>query len=351
MPVVVVALPALADILLALLLVVVGVLISAVIVPPLVALIRNLPAIGGQLADAIQRWSDDLQRSIQGNLDRSVQTITDTIDMITGRFQDFINTVSGFLDWSAGKLGEALGTLGTLAVFTTDAINHLTAAAVKAAADIGKALARSVAVAADLAGAIAQTIPRMIAQAVAAAQDWVRGRLDDVRKAILSVVAALEAGLLDALGQERLARRAGEATLRGDLGKGLSDLERGLEADLGRLGDVIGDAIDGLERDLSGLRDLVGPIAAGTVVGLITEVITKVTDLERDCIRPGCDFLGPQLDSLNGIGDAITLGAVTALIAAAARDPEGAARTTLEWTSGPARVAEGMIGALTGVAA
>lgn len=319
------------------------------IAKPLAMALGQIPVIGGQIADALLGAAQTVQSWAEDAFEGAVSAFQDVVDLITGMIQAWIDSVTDNLVWVVNQAVVLLRSVGSVWDYLQARVKDLTDGIAAVAKDAAKGIARAAAVAADLAGALARVIPDLIAKAIAATRDWALGKLQDAQRALQAIVAAVESAVLAKLGLERAARIAADNELADATQRWLNDLARELGADVNTLGRELGQAIDGLELDLSGLRELIGPIAAGTVVGLITKVATDVTTMYRECVQPGCNYLGPQLDSLNGIGNAVTLGAVVAWIAHAAQHPQAAAGDTLGQWDGAIREALGVFSAATGV--
>lgn len=318
---------------------------------PLANLLGGIPVVGGAIADALISGAQIIQKSAEDALASAFGGLTDVIDLASGMIQAWIDNATDGIVWAVNNAVLLLRSVGSVWDYLQARVADLTDAIAAVVKDAAKALDRAVAVAADLARALAKAIPDLIAKAVAATRDWAVGRLSDLQKALQAVVAAVEAGVLAKLGLERAARVAGDAAVADATQRWLDDLARELGADVDTLRRQVGQAIDGLDIDIGDLWKVIGAVGTGTIVGMITKVATDVTTMYRQCVQPGCDYLGPQLDSLNGIGSAVTLGAVVAWIAHAAQHPQAAAGETLDVWGGALDEALSIFGAATGVRA
>ena len=318
------------------------------IAQPLARALGGLPVIGQDIANALIGAAQGIERWAQDFFDNSVSAIVDLIDAASGYVQYWIDQASDLLEYAAERVNVLLGVAASLQQQLQDRIGEVRDAIAGVVKDAAKALDKAVAVAGDLARAVAKVIPDLISKAVATALDWVRGRIDDVRRAILATVAAVETALLGKVSVEQAARVAADGRLRDDTQDWLDELERQLGGDISTLGRKVGTAIDGLDLDIGDLWKAIGVVGSIPLATLLTQVITQVTTLERECIRPGCDYLGPQLDILNAVQSAATLGALLAWLEHATHHPEAAASETvsgLDAILGPVRdLAGGLFG-------
>ena len=319
------------------------------IAKPLAALLANIPVVGGAIADALISGAQAIQKSAEDALASAFGGLTDVIDLASGMVQAWVDEATDGLAWAVNTAATLVSSVGSVWDYVQARVKDLRDAIAAVVKDAAKALDRIAALAADLAGALARTIPDLIARAVAATRDWALGRLSDLQKALQAVVAAVEAGVLARLGLERAARIAADTAAADATQRWLDDLARELGADVDTLRRQVGQAIDGLDIDIGDLWRVIGAVGTGTIVGMITKVATDVTTMYRQCVQPGCDYLGPQLDSLNGIGSAVTLGAVVAWLAHAAQHPQAAAGQTLDVWGGAMDEALSIFGAATGV--
>lgn len=319
------------------------------IAKPLANLLGNIPVVGGAIADALLQGAQAIQKSAEDALASAFGGLTDVIDLASGMVQAWIDGATENIVWAVNSAATLLRSVGSVWDYLQARVKDLTDAIADVARDAAKGLTRAAAVAADLAGALARAIPDLIAKAVAATREWALGRLADLQKALQAIVAAVEAGVLAKLGLERAARIAADTAAADATQRWLNDLARELGADVNTLERQLGQAIDGLDIDIGDIWKVIGNVGTGTIVGMITRVATDVTTMYRECVQPGCDFLGPQLDSLNGIGSAVTLGAVVAWVAHAAQHPQAAAGETLGMWDGAMREALSIFGSATGV--
>ena len=318
------------------------------IAQPLARALANLPVIGQDIANALIGAAQGVERWAQDFFDNSVTAINDLIDAASGYVQYWIEQATDLLEYAAERVNVLLGVAASLQQQLQDRVGDLRDAIAAVVKDAAKALDRAIAVAADLARTVAKVVPDLIAKAVATVRDWVVGRLEDLRRAILATVAAVETALLGKVSVEQAARVAADGRIRDDTQDWLDELARQLGSDVATLGRQIGTAIDGLDLDIGDLWKAIGVVGSIPLATLLTQVITQVTTLERECIRPGCDYLGPQIDVLNAVQSAATLGTLLAWMEHATHHPEAAAAETvagLDAILGPVRdLAGGLFG-------
>lgn len=322
---------------------------SFILLEPLKALARLLPIIGGDIANAIGDLGRWIQDAAEGYMESRIQAFTDFVDLVTGSIQYLLDTAGEGIVALFGAVQGLQKAAQGLQLQLQDSIGDVARDAQRALRDAGRGLSRAIAVAADLAYAIATTVPRLIDQAVAGVRTFARGIERDLRREIDNAVGVLRAAILGIVASQL----DGIRTWVSSLITAVQRLAQEIEADLGRriraLEHDLGHRLDGLARDLEGLQRQIGVIPLVGLVPWITSIANELTRIKTECINPGCNYLGPQLDALNAIQDAATIGIVAGLVAAAIQDPVGSAARLDEILSGADDLAREVMRATTGV--
>lgn len=295
----------------------------------LTAIFENIPVIGGQIVKAIQWAVDNADRGAKAVVDAAVQPLTDFVDAVVGSAMLVVSWVTAAATW--------LGV--TLRIVIANLWNHIQALE----ADIGRAvsgaataLARIVAQAAALtalgarvAWVIATAIPSAIAQAVGKAVAQAQLLVRAAQSLLVAAINSALAVALRAVGNEAGARAAADAAVKAYAAAAVAVLGQQTGAQLGQLGQAIDATEIKLGQAIDQVTARIGPLAFPTVAAAIATITATITTLERECVSPTCNYLGPQLDALNLAMDGAMLLAVMELVASAANDPEGAARETI----------------------
>lgn len=296
-------------------------------VRPFADLLAAIPVIGGQLADIVSTGWDSVIAGLQRNLDDAVSSLTAMLDLLHGSYQLVLNGLTGTAEWLGYWTGQALGGLSDLAGSLGSQIAQLIAQVQVFAKHIPELFQDVVHLIDQVAQLIAHGIQDLIDASLHTFQvtvnDLIRAALVPVHLAIHSVRE-----LVHTYHSIEVATREAEVAQLGQAIDGtraaLNTRIHGVEGDVAAL-DTQVTSIDG---ELGTILTEIGTIAAGTtLVGLITQVATRLTNMERECVDPTCGFLGPQLPILNALEDVATLALVGGMITAAATQPQAAARS------------------------
>ena len=317
-------------------------------VKPVADLLSAIPVIGGQLADVVSQGWDGVVAGLQQNLNDAVGLLTGTLDLVHGAYQLVLNGVTGTAEWLGYWTGQAIGGLGDLGNQLGSQIASILAAAVKAGQDALKAL-QQVGTLFNQVQTLVQTgiqdlIDASLQQFQATVNDLIKAALVPVHAAIHSVRLLVH----QFHSVEVAARTAADAQLGQAIDNTRAQLNtriHGVEGDVAALDTRTGS----IEGEIGDILGEIGTIAAGTtLVGLITQVATKVTTMERECVDPTCSFLGPQLDLLNALADVETLALVAAMVASAVQAPGAAGRDGAGQVASLAPTFLGMFNGITG---
>lgn len=310
--------------------------------------LRGVPIVGGQIVDAFRNIIGAIGSWITTWVDPMVQPLVDLLDFVVGLpvavVAATIRAVGVVVARLAG-LASAI-TLGLAAAASR--ISGLAASLELAAARIAGIVAQLAALASRVSSIVTTAIPAAISRAVALAEAWTRDQLAALRALLTAATLALESRVLALLGQEQLARQAGDAAARAFAQARAAEvaaaaavaiaLER--TATGARLGEL-GQAIDGVE---TAIGEWAAPV---TIAATIATTIAEIEQLRR-CTDPMCAYLSPQLGALEAIADVATIAAIAELLHAAAHDPEAAAKATLAAVGPVVAGAAGLFGELTG---
>jgi hypothetical protein len=316
---------------------------------PLVALLSQVPVVGGAIADAVGGAIGTLIGWARGFASAVVLPLLELLIVPVAAFASILSQIVGTAEALIGEIvrvaGVAAGQAGRIA---TDL-----AAAVASIVNLGnvvKAVQDTLAAArALLAATIGTTIPR----AIAAVQTWARGFVAAaisaadaaLRLAISAAVTALSVvlwapihalqaafALMPQWVQLRIAQAV--AAVAGTLGIRLT----GLEGLLGQLRGQVGT----IEGSLAPILSLALPIAFPLLA-------TNVATMAAQCIIPTCNALNPRLPLLNALSSGIMLYAVLDMTSTAIRDPEGAARETAQLAGTITGLVDDLVSGVTGI--
>lgn len=322
---------------------------SIILLEPIKFLLRQLPFIGSEIAKAVGALGDWVANAAADQLQRQVQGFTDLVDFVTGTIQGVLDAITDGIEILFGAIHGLQLMMQGIQRLAQQSLNDLSRDVDRAIRDATRGLTRIAAVAADLASALANAIPRMIDQAVAGVRSWVRGIERDLQRLIDDAVGALRATIVGMIASQLAGIRSWVSSLITQTQQALQGVERQLWDGVRTLEHELGHRLDGLARDLEGLQRQIGVIPLIGLVPWIQTIADTLTKVTTECVRPSCNYLGPQLDALNAVQDAATLAIVAGLVAAAVSDPEGAARNLDHVLSGADDLARDVFRSTTGV--
>lgn len=308
----------------------------------IVAIFKDIPIVGGYIADAV-RWAiAQAELGAKVVLDAAVQPLTDFVDFVVGSAM----AVAAWLTAAALWLGVTLkGIVAFLTLQVAQIQANLSVAisnGLTALVRIGAQALLLAQLGTRVATIIVTTIPNAIATAVGRAVAQAQALVNAAKSLMVAGINAALATALRAVGNEAAARAAQDAAVKAYaaaqtalLGTQVAHQLLGLEAQVAAEVGQLGQAIDGVGAKI-------GPLAYPTVAIAIAAITTTITQLTRTCINPTCNYLGPQLQALELAMDITMLLGVAELVAAAANNPQGAAQDTVA-TSGQLL---GMVGGL-----
>lgn len=315
----------------------------------LAGVFEGIPILGKTIADAL-RWAvEQADKGARVVVDAAVQPLTDFVDGLVGSGMAAVAWLTAAATWLGVTLKGILAYLQTqvtAVIRTADLAISTGLTALQRIAALAASLAST---AARVAWVVATAIPAAIASAVAKAVAQATALVNAAKSLLLAGINAALATALRAVGSEQAARAAADTAVRAYAAATAALV--GQQAALGLQG--LGQAIDAAEVQLGqaidGIAAKIGPIAFPTVAIAIETITATITTLERTCVNPTCNYLGPQLDALNLAMDAAMLAAVMELVAQAATDPEGAARGTVETASPILGMVSGLFADFTGI--
>lgn len=295
-------------------------------VKPLVWTIQQIPVVGSQAADFVQNAAAAVVNWAVGWVEAGAGPIIQLLNVPAAALSSFAGSVVQAIEGLAAQVqGAGEGLIGK--------VNELTATVAQAFVAGTTALAQIVGLTAELAAAKSlmaflqgTAIPLAQSSAIKASESYTDARAADVRAATLAATAAALATAERAVSSEATRARAAEATIAANATGEVGVLRAAIAGVQSRVEGEVGADVRTLERAIGDVTALVKPIAAAGLVTAVATIATEVETLKRECVDPTCDYLGPQLGNLNALGDIATLLALGGLVAAAYRDPEGAAK-------------------------
>lgn len=292
--------------------------------------LRGVPIVGGQIVDAFRSILGAIGSWISSWADSTIQPLVDLLDFVVGLAVAVVTAgarVVGFLQARLAGIAAAI-TLGLATVGSR--IAGLVVGAALMAARISALVATAAALGSRISSIVATTIPAAISRAVAIAETWAQGQLAALRSFVTAGLLALESRLLSLLGQERLARAAGDAAARAYAQARAAEVAAAAATALALERSATGVRLGELGQAIDGVESTIGQWAIpATIAATIATTIAEVEKI-RACNDPMCAYLSPQLGALEAIADAATIAAIAELLHAAAHDPQAAARATID---------------------
>lgn len=318
-------------------------------VRPFADLLRALPVIGGQLADIVSTGWDGVIAGLQQNLNDAVGFLTATLDLVHGAYQLVLQGLTGTSEWLGYWVGQGAQTLSDWAGTLGSQIGELVTQVQVFAKHIPELFQDVV----HLIDQVQQLVAHGIQDLIDTALHGFQATVNDLIKAALSPIHDAIHSVRLLVHQFHSVEVAARTAADEQLGQAIDGAKAQLNTRIhGVEGDVadLGTHVHSLDLDLGNILAEIGTIAAGTtLVGLITQVATRLTNLTRECVDPTCGFLGPQLDLLNALQDVETLALVSAMVAAAATQPQAAARSGVDAVGDLTGTVLGLFTGITGV--
>jgi len=293
---------------------------------PLVALLSGLPLVGGAVARVV---GDGIAALIRWALDWAASAVRPLVELVAAP----VTWLDQVLGWAVAAAEALEVALGAVAERAAARINALWSSLSSLASSVGSLRSlldgtRSwlASVAATVATITTTTIPTAISTAVAQAKT-IAANLDAALRsdllgriaataaaastALTSAVATLSSRITAVQGWASSAIAAAVATALG----AVQTLRRDHDAALGRQA-----------ADIARLTTALAPLLALQLARVVPQTIGRLDTLERDCIRPTCSVLSPQLRDLEALLDGTTLTLVLGLVGAAVANPIGTGR-------------------------
>ncbi len=296
------------------------------IADPVAALLRNLPLIGDAVAGAVHDAVNGFIGGLEADIDRRVQSITDLIDAVSGAIQYVLNTASDGIELLFGGLRGLQSLLTSVQRQIQSTIGDVARDAQHALDDAARALSRIAGVASTVQHLIQSGIQHLIDQAVSAVRDTIRNVQHGLQDALDQAVRAVRVAILGIVASQLAGIRDWVRTVVQAATRPIQDLITDIQHRVDNLVHDFGHRLDGLARDLEGLQTQIGVIPLIGLVPWIKSIADTLTKITTECIEPGCNYLGPQLDALNALQSAATLALAAELLSRAVNDPSGFAR-------------------------
>ncbi|HXG40211.1 MAG TPA: hypothetical protein VNJ28_04640 [Candidatus Limnocylindrales bacterium] len=316
---------------------------------PLTTLLGSLPVVGGYVARSV---SDGISALVRWALSWAATAVRPLVELVAAPVTWLDQTIG----WAV-NVAEALeAELGTVARETGARLGSLGSSIASLAASVGSlgsllSATRSwlASVAGSVATIVSTAIPTAIVSAVAQARTIAAGLDAALRTDLLGRIAA-------AAGAASAALAAAVASLTGQIGA-LRTWAAGAIA--AATATAIG-AVDALRRDhdavlgrhaaeIGSIVSALAPLIALQLTRVVPQTIARIDSLERDCIRPTCDVLSPQLRDLEALLDGTALALVLGLVGTAIADPIGAGRTVGGEAGELRSIATGVVGPAIGI--
>lgn len=305
--------------------IVVGIVLSYFIVPPLVGLLRQIPFVGGQLAaqvqDAVQQAENVAANWWHSNVDPLVAYIFAPVNAFT----DFLGVT---LNW-AGSVTQALLALAQAAGGNAGNIVGQLAQIISKIAS----LANLIAIAQTAIGNVADALHTALTVTIPGAIGAAASALQTAFHVGLTAEAALRVAAVNALQQLIAQAVAGAEALAA---QGLLDLSHQLLHTATALASAIVTAeaqgkayTDGVAHQLgieiTDISTLVIPAAIAIPMAAIKTVADELTQTTEQCINPTCSALSAGLDLFALLQQAAELLLIVDLILYATQHPDQAA--------------------------
>lgn len=293
---------------------------------PLVALLAGLPVVGSAVARVV---GDGIGALIRWALDWAESAVRPLVEVVAAP----VTWLDQVLGWAAAA-AEALETaIAAVAERAAARINALWSSLSSLAASLGAlrslldgTRAWLASVAASVATLTATTIPAAIATAVDRARVVAAGLDAALRSDLLARIAATATTAASALA-------AAVATLTGRITAVQTWAGGAIAAALATAVGAVAtlrrdhDAVLGRQAaDIARLTTSLAPLLALELTRVVPQTIGRLDTLERDCIRPTCSVVSPQLRDLEALLDGTTLALVLGLVGAAVANPIGTGR-------------------------
>lgn len=293
---------------------------------PLVALLAGLPVVGSAVARVV---TDGIGALIRWALDWAGSAVRPLVELVAAP----VTWLDQVLGWAA-TAAEALETaIAAVAERAAARINALWSSLSSLASSLGAL--RSLldgtrtwlaSVAASVATLTTTTIPAAIATAVDRARTVAAGLDAVLRTDLLGRIAAAATAASSALA-------AAVTTLTARIGAVQTWASGALAAALATAVGAVAtlrrdhDAVLGRQAaDIARLTTSLAPLLALELTRVVPLTIGRLDTLERDCIRPTCSVVSPQLRDLESLLDGTTLALVLGLVGAAVANPVGTGR-------------------------
>lgn len=294
---------------------------------PLVELLSRIPAIGGQVAQAV---GDGISSVVNWALGWAATALYALVQLVYVPVRSVNAALSAgvtALEAIASFLAAIPGAVNAVYAWATPRLAVLAADAAHLASRITSALAT------------AATAARAIAtELVAAAVALLRGEL-------ALAVSHLEAALAAAVG----AAATATAQLAARLTATEAALSAAITAEATNLRGIIGQDVAGLQAEVGQVGALVAPLAAAGLIARMATLEATVATTIEECVTPTCSVIGPQVGTLQALSTLAILGVVGGLVAEAVRDPQGTAHLVAAGVGDVHDAAAGLAEAFLGV--
>lgn len=292
---------------------------------PLADLVRGVPIVGRDLANAILGglgmvsnwalgWAQSAVFTVVELLSVPVRVVHDaiqwaalTVDTIAAAINKVAQVAAGQVGTLARRVNTAIGQIGTLA-------GRVAAAAAAAASGISLAnWLRSVFIPQQRAAAVSQSAGYTNTRV--AAETTARGRaIDDVRVATGRAIDG-EAG----------ARARADQALAGAAAATAAELARKIAAAEAGARGYTNTQVGSVSQQLAHLRDVALPTAVAGALAATATVAQNLAQVRTRCVDPMCGTWGRQVSLVQALMSGAELALVMALVGQAVRDPEGTA--------------------------
>lgn len=306
-----------------------------IVTPIMDALVRQVPVIGGYLADRVTDVVNAVHDEVAGWVEASATPFAHVlvIPALAGGplLAAVVAVLAAIVGWVeavnpsaiAGQIGQAVGGFtGQLAELRAQIEDEMRATF--------SALQHDIQIAGETALTLFDTMNAAIATAidgarsewtglVGAAQASIEAELNALRGDVLARVAGIEAGIEVRIQQAV----AGIDGFVQSVVAQLQDRVLGIEA-------TVAQAIPGIEARVGAVEAT--DVAILAQVGVIADTLTREI---TDCIDPMCENLKPEIPNIRAALDILEAGLLAGLVADAIVDPRGAARHTDGLVTGP----------------
>lgn len=312
---------------------------------PLADLVRGVPVVGRDLANAILGGINTVRDWALGWAASAAYVVVEVVSVPVRAVYDFVT-------WVTLNIEDAIHHINEVAAVAAGAIGNL-------GRDVATALLRGAAAQAAAAGATAlasqtlalanrlqsTTIPQAKAEAISQSATYTNTRVAAEAGARARAIDDVRVEVGRAIDGEASARSQADAALAGAAAATAAELARRIAAEGAGARAYTDTRVRPIDQELTQLRDVTLPAALASALAATAAVATQLAQVRTQCVDPLCGAFGPQVDLWRALATGAELALVAGLVARAVSDPEGAARETAGMVGGAVGLAGGIAGA------